>query len=202
VTGSAAPRPREVVALRPDAAPLGFTPLTTEDADVALPLRLRVRGSTIPELLIAAGFEQRLSGDHVPPVSEYALGDEESGFYLEFLAPLEGREVKRGGRLDVTTKVGGVSAQKLRHLDILLLQPWTVTLSPELEFPVSSPTPIRIPNPASYVVQKVLVLGKRHPRSQPKDVLYLHDTFVAFADAMETEPRTHGATSPAIRRGK
>lgn len=184
--------------LMPEAAPLGFTPLTTEDADVAAPLRLRVRGRTIPELLIAAGFEQRLSGDHIPPVSEYALGDEESGFYLEFLAPLEGGDVKRGGRLDVTTKVGGVSAQKLRHLDILLLQPWTVTLSPGLGFPVSSPTPIRIPNPASYVVQKVLVLRKRHPRSQPKDVLYLHDTFVAFADAMETVRRAWDALRPEL----
>lgn len=184
--------------LMPEAAPLGFTPLTTEDADVAAPLRLPVRGRTIPELLVAAGFEQRLSGDHIPPVSEYALGDEESGFYLEFLAPLEGGEVKRGGRLDATTKVGGVSAQKLRHLDILLLQPWTVTLSPELAFPVSSPTPIRIPNPASYVVQKVLVLGKRHPRSQPKDVLYLHDTFAAFADAMETVRRAWDALRPEL----
>ena len=68
--------------LMPEAAPLGFTPLTTDDADIAAPLRLRVRGKTIPELLIASGFEQRLSGDHTPPVSEYTLGDEESGFYL------------------------------------------------------------------------------------------------------------------------
>lgn len=45
-------------------------------------------------------------------------------------------------------------------------------------------------NPASYVVQKVLALRKRHPAKQPKDVLYLHDTFAAFADAM---PRVRAA---------
>ena len=71
-----------------------------------------------------------------------------------------------------------------------------MTLAPEMGFPVPSPTVIRIPNPASYVVQKVLVLRKRHPRSQPKDVLYLHDTFAAFADAM---PRIREAWG-ALRR--
>ncbi len=187
--------------LTPEAAPLGFTPLTTEDADIAAPLRLRVRGKTIPELLVAAGFEQRLSGDHIPPVAEYALGDQTSGFYVEFLAPLEGGEVKRGGRPDVTAKVGGVTAQKLRHLDILLVKPWAVTLTRELGFPVSRPQTIRVPNPASYVVQKVLVLGKRHPSSQPKDVLYLHDTFAAFTDATpkmrEAWDALRSAMSPA-----
>ncbi len=184
--------------LLPEAAPLGFTPLTTADADVAAPPRLRVRGHTIPELLIAAGFEQRLSGDHNPPISEYALGEGESGFYVEFLTPLEGGEVKRGGRLDVTTKVGGVSAQKLRHLEVLLIQPRVVTLSREMGLPLSAPTAIRIPNPASYVVQKVLVLGKRHPRSQAKDVLYLHDTFAALADAMETVRHAWHALRPEM----
>ncbi len=170
--------------LRPEASPLAFTPLTTQDADVAAPLRLAPREQTIAQRLIAAGFEQRLSGDHVPPVSEYALGDEESGFYVEFLAPLEGGEVKRGGRQDVTTSVGGVTAQKLRHLEILLSAPWQVSISREAGFPVSRPVAIRIPNPAAYVVQKVLALRKRKPEKLPKDVLYLHDTFAVFSDSL------------------
>jgi hypothetical protein len=62
---------RYLYTLMLEAAPLGFTPLTTDDADVAAPPRLRVRSKTIPELLVAAGFEQRLSGDHIPPVAEY-----------------------------------------------------------------------------------------------------------------------------------
>jgi len=186
--------------LVPGAAPLLFTPLTTQDADIAAPVRLRVCTKTIAQLLVAAGFEQRLSGDHVPPISEYALGEKESGFYVEFLAPLEGGEVKRGGRPDVTTTVGGVTAQKLRHLDILLMRPWKVTLRGDMGFPVSRPTTIRIPNPASYVVQKVLVLGKRHPPSQPKDVLYLHDTFAVFTDAMPRVREAWDAVRPSISR--
>jgi hypothetical protein len=168
----------------PDATPLGFQPLLTEDADIAAPLGLRVRGRSIPELLLNAGFEQRLMGDHRPPIAEYALGDEDSGFYVEFLAPLVGGEVKRDGRPDVTTRVGGVSAQKLRYLDILLIRPRKVTLSSSIGIPVASRTDIQIPNPASYIVQKVLVLRKRQPPSAPKDLLYIHDTLATFAEAL------------------
>ncbi len=182
--------------LRPEAAPLAFTPLTTQDVDVAAPLRLAPLEQSIAQRLIAAGFEQRFSGDHLPPVSEYALGDEETGFYVEFLAPLEGGEVKRGGRQDATTRVGGLTAQKLRHLEILLSAPWQVSISREAGFPVSRPTAIRIPNPAAYIVQKVLVLRKRKPNKLAKDVLYLHDTFAVFSDSL---PRVK-ACWDALRR--
>lgn len=184
--------------LRPEASPLAFTPLTTQDTDVAAPLRLAPREKTIAQRLIAAGFEQRLSGDHVPPVSEYSLGDEETGFYVEFLAPLEGGEVKRGGRQDATTSVGGVSAQKLRHLEILLAAPWHVSVSREAGFPTSRPTEVRIPNPAAYIVQKVLVLRKRKPDKMPKDVLYLHDTFAVFSDSLPQVRACWDALRPGL----
>lgn len=168
----------------PDAAPLGFEPLRTEDADIAAPLRLRARSESIPALLSAAGFELQLSGDHVPPSSEFALRDDPAGFYLEFVAPLIGGGVKRGGRIASTVNVGGTTAQLLRYVDLLLILPWKIRLTKALGFPLSEPVTIQVANPASYVVQKVLALQKRHPAKQPKDVLYLHDTFAAFADAM------------------
>lgn len=84
----------------------------------------------------------------------------------------------------MTTSVGGVTAQKLRHLEILLAAPWQVSISREAGFPVSRPMAIRIPNPAAYVVQKVLALRKRKPDKLPKDVLYLHDTFAIFSDSL------------------
>lgn len=169
--------------LRPEAIPLAFTPLTTKDADVALPLNLAARTQSISHRLIAAGFEERLSGDHQPPVSEYRLGKEDDGFYVEFLAPLVGGAVKRGGRADDTATVAGVTVQKLRHLDILLEAPWQATVSRELGFPIASPRRILVPNPAAYLVQKVLVLEKRRPGKHAKDVLYLHDTLAVFADS-------------------
>ena len=76
-----------------------------------------------------------------------------------------------------------MSAQKLRHLEVLLLSPWQLTISPEQGFPLGRATAIQIPNPASYLVQKVLVLRSRAPGKQAKDVLYLHDTYAIFADA-------------------
>lgn len=184
--------------LRPEAAPLRFSPLMTKDADVAAPLDLPSRGSTIAQRLIDAGFRQQLSGDHIPPVSSYALGDGADGYYVEFLAPLIGGERKRNGRLDATAKVGGVSAQKLRHLDVLLLSPWQVTISLEQGFPVGKPTAIRIPNPAAYLVQKVLVLRSRTPGKQAKDVLYLHDTLAIFADAFPVLGAAWAALKPQL----
>lgn len=170
--------------LRPETGPVPFEPLRTEDADVAAPARLARGKESIAERLTKAGFREHLSSDHTPPISEYVLGDEAGGFYLEFLAPLVGGEIKRGGRRDVTTIVGGVTAQTLRYLDILLTDPWQVTLTHDAGFPVARPQVISIPSPAAYVVQKVLVLPKRRPDKQAKDLLYVHDTFALFADSL------------------
>jgi len=102
--------------LRPEASPLPFELLRTEDADVAAPARLPRGTQTIAECLTRAGLRKHLSSDHTLPISEYVLGEEAGGFNLEFLAPLVGGEIKRGGRHDVTTMVGGVTAQTLRYL--------------------------------------------------------------------------------------
>jgi hypothetical protein len=170
--------------LRPEASPLPFEPLRTEDADVAAPAQLARGKQTIAECLTKAGFRKHLSSDHIPPISEYVLGDEAGGFYLEFLAPLVGGAIKRGGRSDVTTMVGGVTAQTLRYLDILLMAPWQVTLTGIVGFPVGRPRTISIPNPAAYIVQKMLVLPKRRPDKQAKDLLYVPDTFTILADSL------------------
>ena len=172
--------------LRPEASPLPFEPLRTEDADVATPAQLASGRETIPQLLNRAGFTEHLSSDHTPPISEFVLGDTAGGFYLEFLAPLVGGSIKRGGRPDVTTMIGGVSAQTLRDLEIVLTMPWQVTLTRDTGFPVSRARAISIPNPAAYIVQKMLVLPKRPPEKQAKDVLYIHDTFAVFSDSLSS----------------
>jgi hypothetical protein len=148
--------------LRPEAGPLSFEPLLTEDADIAAPARLSLGKETIAERLTRADFRERLSSEYTPPISEYVLGDEKTGFYLEFLAALVGGEIKRGGR-DVTTMVAGVTAQTLRYLDLLLTAPWPLTLTRDGGFSVARPRTIFIANPAAYVVQKMLVLQKRPP---------------------------------------
>lgn len=64
--------------------------------------------------------------NHRPPVSQYTLGDDFAGFYAEFLTPLVGRETIRDGEPIVTLAKAGITAQRLRYLDLLLESPWTV----------------------------------------------------------------------------
>ena len=83
----------------PLATPPVYMALTTKDADVAFADNERLEGS-IKEALENAGFKENLSGQHRPPVSSYTLGDDDSGFYAEFLTPLRGRGRKRSGEAD------------------------------------------------------------------------------------------------------
>jgi hypothetical protein len=166
--------------LHPLAIPLEFEPLRTFDADVALPLGAKVTGS-LDERLQEAGFKLEFKGDAHPPVSRYHLEGFE-GFYLEFLANLEGSATDRQGRAKATVTIGGVTAQRLRHLGLLLVAPWEVHLEPSA-VPVEKLVTVRIPNPVSYMVQKLLILDDRVQADRAKDILYIHDTLLMFGDA-------------------
>jgi hypothetical protein len=41
-----------------------------------------------------------------------------------------------------------------------------------------------IPNPASYLVQKLLIHGRRKPGDRAKEVLYIHDTIELFSASL------------------
>ena len=123
---------------RPEAARLSYPPLRTGDVDVALDPRALERDAGIRERLAASGFREEFLGDDRPPVTHYSLGDEASGFYVEFLSPLLGGDRRRDGSRDVTERIAGVTAQKLRYLDILLVEPWTVTIGEEQGVPLGA----------------------------------------------------------------
>lgn len=165
--------------------------------------RIRPGSRSIRQALLENGFQERLSTDHRPPVAEYVLGQEESGFYLEFLAPLVGGAVKRGGRVDATAIVAGVSVQKLRYLELLLAQPWEIALSARQGFPLGRSTlTVRVANPVAFITQKILVLPRRHPGKQAKDLLYIHDTFILFADAISLLRETWGRVAAEVPRAQ
>ncbi|MBZ5639522.1 MAG: hypothetical protein LAO51_12315 [Acidobacteriia bacterium] len=170
--------------VHPLAQPLEYPPLMTRDADIAVPVGAIPSGDDICERLLEAGFEEEFSRGHRPPVTRYQLGGETGGFYAEFLTPLVGSDHKRDGSPDVTIRIGGISAQKLRHLDLLLTAPWSVSLGPSNGFPFSSAADVRIPNPASYLAQKILIHSKRKPDERAKDVLYIHDTIETFGRSL------------------
>jgi hypothetical protein len=127
----------------PLAQRLPYGPLFTKDADVAIPLGLRSEHGNVRERLLARGFHEDFLGDEKPPVTHYLLGDDD-GFYAEFLTSLTGGEFKRGKR-DVTARIVGVSAQKLRDLEILFVEPWIVALPRARRTDAFSTSESRIP---------------------------------------------------------
>jgi len=163
----------------PLAQTLPYRPLMTRDTDVALPDGMPVDEGTLRDRLLARGFTEDFVGDDRPPVTHYRLGGADAGFYAEFLTPLSGGEFRRDGTRDVTTSLSGVSAQKLRHLDVLLIAPWSVRLdSPD------ATRDVMIANPVCYIAQKLLISGKRRPDERAKDVLYIHDTLELFGGSI------------------
>jgi hypothetical protein len=173
----------------PLAQPVDRVPLMTRDADIALPVpKQRITGS-IRDRLLEAGFQEQLSSDFKPPVTRYQLGTEHGGFYAEFLTPLVGSTTKRDGSIDATKTIAGVTAQKLRHLEPLMIAPWRLTPGGSSGLALGRRTTVLVPNVASYLVQKILIQSKRRSSRRPKDVLYMHDTIELFGRSL-TEVRS------------
>ena len=170
--------------LHPLAQPLNYEPLGTFDTDVAVPPSLSAPGEQIHERLVGRDFHEELLGDTRPPAAHYRVQSGGTIFYAEFLTSLEGSEVKRGGRRDVTARVSGVSVQKLRHLELMFQNPWDVIISPAVGYPTPRSRRLLIPNPAAFLVQKILVHEKRNRDKRSKDILYIHDTIETFGSTL------------------
>ena len=162
-----------------------YSPLLTRDTDLAFDSEAPLTGD-IRSALADAGFRDDLSGDDKPPVTRYTLGDEDAGFYAEFLTPLRGTGVKRHGDPDATVSRAGITAQKLRHLDLLLVEPWLVTVGPDQGVPLGKATQLLVTNPVSFIVQKLLIHKQRKPGKPAQDLLYIHDTIDLFGGALPT----------------
>jgi len=159
---------------------LAYLPLMTTDVDVAVGAPSALGEANMRERLLAAEFTEEKSGDDQPPITYYQIGSAEQPFYVEFLSPLLGSENKRDGTADTTERIAGVSTQKLRHLELLLLDPWPVVIGISNGFPLEQLATVRVANPAAYIAQKLLVLGRRKREDQERDVLYVHDTLQTF----------------------
>ncbi len=112
-----------------------YQPLRTRDVDLAFSPDAPLDGD-LREALSKAGFKEELSGEYTPPVAHYRLGEEDAGFYAEFLTAKKGSGVRRDGQPDMTVSKAGITAQKLRHLDLLLEAPWSVRIGPETKVPI------------------------------------------------------------------
>ena len=182
----------------PRANKLQYQPVFTRDTDLAFANRAPIEGD-IKGALIAHGFKEQLTGKHKPPVTHYTLGEENGGFYAEFLTPLMGSGVKRGGAQDATMAMAGISAQKIRHLDILLVHPWTITLGPLNGLPLPSAMDVQVANPLCFMVQKFLIQKDRQPAKQAQDLLYIYDTIELFGALLQEFNETwKAAIKPAL----
>ncbi|QHE88161.1 GSU2403 family nucleotidyltransferase fold protein [Hydrogenophaga sp. BPS33] len=165
--------------LHPSAGNVDFAPVFTRDTDLAFADKRPLQGD-IKSALLDQGFHEELSGDFKPPTAHYTLGNDQGGFYAEFLTPLVGSGYKRNGEKDATVKTAGISAQKIRHLDILMVDPWAITVSKANGFPLENPVDVQVANPLCFMVQKLLIKQDRPPRKQAQDLLYIHDTIQLF----------------------
>lgn len=95
-------------------------------------------------------------------------------------APLRGSGTKRDGTADATISRGGIVAQKLRHADLLLIEPWQVSVGGKESSRLPAPCDVHVANPVSFVVQKLLIHDSRPPHKRAQDVLYIHDTLQLF----------------------
>jgi hypothetical protein len=193
--------------LHPRAQPLPYPPLTTFDSDVAVPPWIEAKETSIRERLLAAGFQEEFVGEDRPPATHYRLG-EHGGFYVEFLTPLVGGEYSRKGERRATTEVAGISSQRLRYVDILLLAPWSVRLDEAGGYPLAAAKYVRIANPVSFITQKILIQPARDRKDRAKDVLYIHDTIETFATdlaelrevfANQIRPKLHARNLRKVR---
>jgi hypothetical protein len=146
--------------------------LTTEDVDLAAHRDLELTHGNSQELLdtlLAAGFKETLAGADRAR-HRYVLADTPG--YLEFIAPRIGAGQRRDGSAISALRFGGVVAEVLPEVRLLLHAPWTATLQKGVE--------VSIVNPIAYLLQKLLVLPERRPPKRAKDLLYLYDTLVLF----------------------
>lgn len=165
--------------LDPRANHLEYNPVFTRDTDIAFGRRTPLEGD-IKQALQAQGFQEQLSGEFRPPVAQYNLGQENLGFYAEFLTPLAGSGEKRNGQKDATESRARIVAQKVRHLDVLLVDPWLIRCGPVFGIPLKVPMDVQVANPLCFMVQKFLIQKDRKQAKRAQDLLYIYDTLELF----------------------
>jgi len=165
------------------AKPPDHLPLRTRDTDLAFSPDEALAGD-LRMALTDAGFAEELFGDDAPPATHYRLEEDDAGFYAEFLTPLHGSGLKRDGKPDATMSKAGITAQKLRYLELLLVSPWIVRAGPKREVPIAADMDLFVANPTSFIVHKLLIHSDRRREKRAQDVLYIYDTLELFGGSL------------------
>lgn len=199
--------------LHPRASQATIRVLRTFDADLATANdRIPVVGESLARLADAAGFRRDFRGDHTPPVIKFVPKEAPAGasggdqYTIEFLSPLFGAAASRSGRVAATTDIqDGLTAQRLRYLDLLLEMPWSVSLAglpgiPEEYHAIA----VNLPHPGLFVVQKILIAQEpNRSDKRPKDMAYIYHVVSLFRlelGSLADDVRARMSANPTWRR--
>lgn len=160
--------------------------LGTKDVDAGVPQKLPLHGRPpVSELMDRIGFKELTVGSADEAVIKYGPKNGEGSADLEFLCDLSGLPMADQTRAAVEVQEG-LYAQPLRYLAMSLQKNWHVDLGRAPGFERFKGTLIKVPNPAAYVVSKVLIRGEqRRPASMEKDCFYIYEVSVVFRDALD-----------------
>jgi len=184
--------------------------LRTFDADLAAPGGpIPIAGHSLATLAEAAGFQFDFRGDGRPPAMKLVpKGMKTSApdqYTVEFLIPMTGAPASRRGNVVVASDIqAGVTAQRLRYLDLLLDSPWSVPLAGLPGIPEDAQRiMVRVPHPGFFIVQKVLISvepGRREKR--PKDMAYIYQVVSLFRNdlAQLAQDVCAGMAGPARKK--
>nr|MBD2222864.1 hypothetical protein [Calothrix sp. FACHB-1219] len=87
----------------------------------------------------------------------------------------------------------------IRHLDILLIDPWIISLGRQEGVPLPERMDVQVANPLCLMVQKFLIQQYRPAKRRAQDVRYIYDTIELFG-ALLDEFNTHwnAQVAPAL----
>jgi hypothetical protein len=140
-----------------------------------------------------AGFVEEPYGSSEVPFVKYRPADETMEGDIEFLCPLSGSPGARRREPLAVEVQEGLMAQPLRYLDILAENPWRIDLGRAEPSIRMTGVMIRVPNPAAYVLQKVLIRDQgRTAASQAKDCYYIYEVSVLFRDNLPAWAEEYG----------
>lgn len=177
--------------------------LGTKDVDTGVPQKLPLDGRPpVSRLMDDIGFKEMTVGNADEAVVKYGPEDENSTADLEFLCDLSGLPKADQERAAVSVQEG-LYAQPLRYLAMSMQNNWRVDLGRASGFERFKGTIIKVPNPAAYVVSKVLIRGEqRKPASMEKDCFYIYEVSVVFRDALDAIRKEYDRLQPCTPKWK
>ena len=165
------------------ATPPDHLPLRTRDADLAFSPDEALAGD-VRTALTDAGFTEQLFGDDAPPATHYRT--RRGGRRVLRGVPdtsLRQRDEAREARCH---RVGQPASRRRScgTWTFCSLKPWSVRVGPEREVPIAADVELFVPNPTSFIVQKLLIHSDRPPHKKAQDILYIHDTLELFGGSL------------------